>query len=184
MQQPPHRTAPWHPTAGSALALECLTWASPAGFWPRVACLGLIAICCSQLCGCAALVGLAADNVYAAAFRTTIVDSSRLSPEDQAKVRMAPVFTVSEAPRHVSKGPVKGFACKLLGLSGWQWRPAPSEISGSTPEQAAMSQMKIKAVQIGGNAALLSSCTHGDAVDWGNDCFDTWTCVGEAIVTR
>jgi hypothetical protein len=125
---------------------------------------------------------LTADGLYASAFRTTIVDSSKLTVEDQEKLRQVKVLAASDAPLHIAKGPVKGFACKLLGLSGSQWRPAPSEINGSTPEQAALSQMKIKAVQIGGNAVLLESCIHGDAWDWGNDCFDTWTCIGQSIM--
>jgi hypothetical protein len=150
--------------------------------FPHFALLGLIAVVSAQLSGCAAVAGLSADGVYAAAFRTTIVDPSKLTADEQDKVRKVPVLAASEAPAHIAKGPVKGFACKLLGLSGWRWRPEPSEITGSTPEQAALSQMRIKAVQIGGNAVLLESCTHGDAWDWGNDCFDTWTCIGQSIV--
>jgi len=165
----------------SPAALERSASDSPAASWPRVACLALILIYCSQLTSCAVLAAVTVDGVYAAAFRTTIVDPSRLSADDQEKARAVQVLTTSDTPPHVSKGAVKGFACKLLGLSGWQWRPEPSQTSGSTPEQAALSQMKIKTVQIGGNAVVLGSCSHGDTWDWGNDCFDTWTCIGEAI---
>lgn len=147
-----------------------------------VSVIALIVICLTQLSGCAVVAGISADTVYAAAFRTTIVDASKLSSADQEKVRKVQVLAAGEAPAHIGKGPVKGFACKLLGLSGWQWRPALSEVNGSSPEQAALSQMKIKAVQIGGNAVLLELCKHGDAWDWGNDCFDTWTCIGQSIL--
>ena len=146
-----------------------------------LAALAVILSCCSQFSGCAVVAGLAADGVYAAAFRTTIVDLSKLSPQDQDKVNSVKILAAADAPPHSAKGSVKGFACKLLGASGWQWRPAPSEINGSTPEQAALSQLKIKSVQLGGNAVLLESCIHGDAWDWGNNCFDTWTCIGQSI---
>lgn len=150
----------------------------------RIACMLLIAVCCPQLAGCAALAGLAADGIYAAAFRTTIIDPSRLSADDQEKVRTIQVLTEGDTPSRVFKGPVKGFACKLLSLDGWHWRPAPSASSGSTPELAALTQMKIKAVQLGGDAVVLKSCTQRNAWDWGNDCFDTWTCIGEAVTLR
>jgi hypothetical protein len=150
--------------------------------WLRRACLGIVAVCSLQLTGCAALmVGWGADSIYAAAFRTTIIDISKLKGEERERLQAVEILSADAATPRVSKGPVKGFACKLLGLDGWHWRPTPSEVNGKTPEATAVTQMKVKAVLLGGNAVVLKSCTHGDAWDWGNDCFDTWTCIGEAV---
>lgn len=151
--------------------------------WVRPACVGIVVVCSVQLTGCAALLlGFGADNIYAAAFRTTIVDIARLKGEERERLQSVEVLSADAATGRVSKGPVKGFACKLLSLDGWHWRPELSEANGKTPEATAVTQMKVKAVLLGGNAVALKSCTHGDAWDWGNDCFDTWTCIGEAIV--
>jgi hypothetical protein len=182
MQTHHHRQLQSRTAPAISSALGC-----SAGIFFAVSCrvlpvIALVVTCCSQLSGCAAVAGLTADGLYAAAFRTTIVDSTMLTAEDQEKARNVKMLAASDAPPHIARGPVKGFACKLFGLSGSQWRPALSELDGSTPEQAALSQMKIKTVQMGGNAVLLESCIHGDAWDWGNDCFDTWTCIGQSIM--
>jgi hypothetical protein len=138
-------------------------------------------LCCLPLSGCGALL---VDHVYAAAFRIPIVNPARLPADDVAKAKALDIFASGQGLTYTSKGPAKGFACKLLGLSGWVWNPPVLEASGETPETAAMSQLRLKAVQLGGNAVLAPACVHGDAWDWKNDCFDTWTCTGEAVVVR
>ncbi|OOE57244.1 hypothetical protein BZG13_11710 [Salinivibrio sp. ML323] len=69
---------------------------------------------------------------------------------------------------YVSKGKIKGISCK------------GSAFSGDTSEQAAMTQLKIKAVQLGANAVLYPTCSQDASVDWGNNCWESWVCIGEA----
>ena len=170
-----HESAVPKPVAGALNALRSLL---------RPACVGILVVISCQLTGCAVLVGVGADTIYAAAFRTTIVDVSELTREEQDRLQHVEVVSEDSAATRVIKGPVKGFACKLLAVNGWRWKPPPSDANGATPEAAALTQAKIKAVLLGGNAVVLKSCTHGDAWDWGNDCFDTWTCIGEAVVVQ
>ncbi|OOF07960.1 hypothetical protein BZG82_15780 [Salinivibrio sp. PR5] len=70
--------------------------------------------------------------------------------------------------KYVSKGKIKGISCK------------GSAFSGDTSEQAAMTQLKIKAVQLGANAVLYPTCSQDASVDWGNNCWESWVCIGEA----
>lgn len=67
-----------------------------------------------------------------------------------------------------SKGKIKGISCK------------GSAISGNTSEEAAMTQLKIKAVKVGANAVLYPTCSQDASVDWGNNCWESWVCIGEA----
>lgn len=69
-----------------------------------------------------------------------------------------------------SKGKIKGISCK------------GSAISGNTSEEAAMTQLKIKAIKVGANAVLYPTCSQDASVDWGNNCWESWVCVGEAAL--
>jgi hypothetical protein len=83
------------------------------------------------------------------------------------------------------KGEVVGLACKLtvaLLVFKWIWRPELNEINGKTPEEAARTQLLVKAMQMGANAVAAPSCTHKDGIDWGNNCFESWVCSGQAVL--
>lgn len=69
-----------------------------------------------------------------------------------------------------SKGKIKGISCK------------GSALSGNTSEEAAMTQLKIKAVKAGANAVLYPTCSQDASVDWGNNCWESWVCIGEAAL--
>lgn len=69
-----------------------------------------------------------------------------------------------------SKGKIKGISCK------------GSALSGNTSEEAAMTQLKIKAVKLGADAVLYPTCSQDASVDWGNNCWESWVCIGEAAL--
>lgn len=70
--------------------------------------------------------------------------------------------------KYKSLGQIKGISCK------------GSKNSGDAKEEAAIMQLKIKAVKINANAILYSTCSHDASVDWSNNCWESWVCVGEA----
>lgn len=70
---------------------------------------------------------------------------------------------------YITLGKVKGLSCK------------GSAYSGNTDKEAAITQLKIKALKINANAILYPTCSHDSSVDWGNNCWESWVCVGEAI---
>jgi hypothetical protein len=73
---------------------------------------------------------------------------------------------------YVSMGKIKGISCK------------GSAFSGNTSEAAATTQLKIKAVKLGANAVLYSICSQDASVDWGNNCWESWVCIGEAALVK
>lgn len=140
----------------------------------------IMALSCSLLCGCA-VVG---DISYTAAFRTIIEDASKLSTDDLRQLQQIKLYSSGTSLTHTSVGQVKGISCKLSAGLMWRWKPALSEPNGNTPEEAAMMQLKIKALRAGGNAIVLPLCSHTEGVDLGNNCFESWICAGEAILTK
>ena len=136
---------------------------------------------CPLLGGCAAIAG---DAAYSAAFRTKIEDPSQLPTDELRQLELVQLYNSDQGLSYVSKGRVAGLSCKLSIaplIPVWVWKPALSELNGKTPEDAAMTQLKIKALKSGGNAVLSPTCTHKDGLDWGNNCFESWMCVGHAI---
>ena len=75
-------------------------------------------------------------------------------------------------------------SCKLtvaVLVFKWTWRPQLNETNGKTPEEAARTQLLLKAMQKGANAVAAPRCTHKDGIDWGNNCFESWLCTGQAV---
>lgn len=147
-----------------------------------IACGGGAALAISHLAGCAALVG---DAAYSKAFRVQIEDASNLSQEDLEVVRATPTISAAGAQRGTVRGQVKGLACKLSIaplIPVWIWNPKLSAANGNTPEEAAMMQLKLAVRRVGANALSAPNCMHKDGIDWGNNCFDSWTCSGEAVL--
>jgi hypothetical protein len=35
---------------------------------------------------------------------------------------------------------------------------------------------------MGANAVVARSCKHTEGIDWRHNCFESWTCTGEAIL--
>ncbi len=71
-----------------------------------------------------------------------------------------------------SKGKIKGISCK------------GSAFSGNSSEEAAITQLKIKATKLGANAVLYPTCSQDASVDWGNNCWESWVCIGEAALLK
>lgn len=140
----------------------------------------VMALTCSLLCGCA-VVG---DISYSAAFRTSMEDASKLSTDDLRQLQQIQLYSSGTGLTYMSAGQVEGISCKLSAGLMWRWKPALSEPNGNTPEEAAMMQLKIKALRAGGNAIVMPVCSHTEGLDLGNNCFDSWICVGEAILTK
>lgn len=93
---------------------------------------------------------------------------SDLTTEQLQKVHQVKTFR-SPPENFVSLGRIKGLACKGSGLSG-------------TPtEESAMTQLKIKAVLVDADGILYPTCSQDNSVDWGNNCWESWVCVGEAV---
>nr|MBP6110742.1 hypothetical protein [Rhodocyclaceae bacterium]MBP6280384.1 hypothetical protein [Rhodocyclaceae bacterium] len=64
----------------------------------------------------------------------------------------------------------------------WTWRPVLNELNGLTPEAAALTQLRLKALKKGANAVAAPVCTHNVGIDWGNNCFESWVCTGQAVL--
>jgi hypothetical protein len=140
----------------------------------------LVVLCIPLQCGCA-IVG---DAAYSAAFRIKTEDASGLSSADLRRLGRVPVHSSGTALAYVPVAQVSGLACKLSVaplIPVWLWRPPVSELNGSTPEQVAMTQLKVRALRSGGNAILSPVCVHNEGLDWQNNCFESWICKGEAI---
>jgi hypothetical protein len=137
------------------------------------------------LSGCAAIgAAYGGETAYNAAFRTKIEDPSKLSAIDQLKLKEVKFIGSADSIGGNPKGEVIGLACKLtvaVFVFKWTWRPELNEINGTTPEEAARSQLLLKAMQKGANAVVAPSCIHNDGIDWGNNCFESWVCTGQAV---
>jgi len=79
------------------------------------------------------------------------------------------LYENADGLNYVSLGKIKGISCK------------GSAFSGGTEKEAAITQLKIKALKINANAVLYPTCSHDSSVDWGNNCWESWVCIGEAI---
>jgi hypothetical protein len=71
--------------------------------------------------------------------------------------------------RYLDIGKIKGLSCK------------GSAISGNAMEEAARTQLKMNALKAGANGIIFPTCSHDASVDWGNNCWESWVCVGQAI---
>lgn len=91
-------------------------------------------------------------------------------PTDQLRQLNQIKFYESDSGlKYSDLGRVKGLSCK------------GSAFSGNSLEDAARTQLKIKAVKVGANGVLFPMCSHDASVDWGNNCWESWVCVGQAI---
>lgn len=97
---------------------------------------------------------------------------SDLSTDQLQALHKVEVYDTKEEGTYTSIGRVKGLSCK------------GSPFSAQPTREAAMTQLKIKTVKAGGNAILVPTCSHDSSVDWGNNCWDSWVCVGEAVRTK
>ncbi|MCK0754122.1 hypothetical protein [Chromohalobacter japonicus] len=73
-----------------------------------------------------------------------------------------------DSVKYFSKGKIKGISCK------------GSAFSGNTSKEAAMTQLKIKAVKMKADAISYPICSQDASVDWSNNCWESWVCIGEA----
>ncbi|SEL64857.1 RcsF lipoprotein [Nitrosovibrio tenuis] len=97
---------------------------------------------------------------------------SDLSGEQLKQMRDIQLYDSDKGLNFRSHGRIKGLSCKG---SGW---------SGYSREDSAMTQLKIKAVKVRANGILYPTCSHDASVDWGNNCWESWVCVGEAITVE
>ena len=97
---------------------------------------------------------------------------SDLSVEQLRQVNNIQFYASDKNLHYSSIGRIKGISCK------------GSPFSGDTSKEAAMMQLRIKAVKIGANAVLFSTCSQDASVDWGNNCWASWVCIGEAAILK
>lgn len=95
-----------------------------------------------------------------------------LSLEQLKSVNEVKLISNPDGVDYSSMGKIKGISCK------------GSAFSGNTSEEAATTQLKIKAVKLGANAVLYPTCSQDASVDWGNNCWESWVCIGEAVVIK
>jgi hypothetical protein len=134
-----------------------------------------------SLSGCAAIGG---DAAYSAVFRTKFVDTETLSEEELRQFQLIKVYESRDGLRLTSRGKVTGLACSLSAgplIPIFHWTPPLSDLNGKTPQDVAMNQMKVKAMKLGANGVVSLTCNHHEWVDWGNNCFESWSCTGEAV---
>jgi|SRR5450432_1344566 len=138
------------------------------------------------LAGCASVgASYGAESAYNVAFRTKIEEAAKLSEAERVRLSevkfIEPAWSVGGTP----KGEVVGLACKLtvaLLVFKWTWRPELGDTNGKTPEEAARTQLRLKAMNLGANAVASPTCIHKDGIDWGNNCFESWVCTGQAVL--
>jgi len=92
-----------------------------------------------------------------------------LSIEQLKQVNEVKFITDPNGLKYISMGKIKGLSCP------------GSAFSGGISEEDAKTQLKIKAVKLNANAVLYPTCSHDPSVDWGNNCWESWICIGEAI---
>lgn len=129
--------------------------------------------------------GIGTEAAYHGAFREKMEDISKLPEEDQIRLRQVRIFTSAARLEGTPKGKVVGLACKVTtGVFAIKltWKPELNEANGLTPDDVARNQLRLKAMRKGANAVVVWSCTHKENVDWGNDCFESWRCTGQALV--
>ena len=97
---------------------------------------------------------------------------SDLTAEQLRQVHDIQLLENDKGIKYTSLGKVKGISCK----GSW--------LSGNTNKEAAMTQLKIKAVKLNADAILYPTCSHDASVDWGNNCWESWVCVGEAVLLK
>jgi hypothetical protein len=137
------------------------------------------------LSGCAAVgASYGAESAYNAAFRTKIEEAAKLS--DAERLRLSEVKFIEPGPSvGTPKGEVVGLACKLtvaVFVFKWTWRPELGDANGKTPEEASRTQLRLKAMNLGANAVASPTCVHKQEIDWGNNCFESWICTGQAVL--
>ena len=94
---------------------------------------------------------------------------SDLSPQQLRDVNNIKLYESDQELKYTSIGRIKGLSCK------------GSAYSGSVDKEGAMMQLRIKAVKLSANGVLFPTCSHDSSVDWGNNCWESWVCIGEAV---
>ena len=96
-----------------------------------------------------------------------------LSNDEIRRLSQIKEYTTDEGLTYISLGSIRGLSCE-----------GGTAMSASANVEGAMAQLRIKAVQLGGNGILYPVCSQNAGVDWRNNCFDSVVCVGEAIITE
>lgn len=115
------------------------------------------------------IVGLCLILVTGCAGFGQIERVSDLSVNQLQMLQDIQLYESADDLNYVSLGKIKGISCK------------GSVLSGKTDKETAVTQLKIKALKLNVNAVLYPTCSHDTSVDWSNNCWESWVCVGEAI---
>lgn len=154
----------------------------------RAICIAAVVGAALGVSACASIgAGTAVDAAYSAAMREPISDAHALPAELLARVRSVKVLASREGLEGEDRGTVTGLSCKLTAgvfVFRWVWKPALDDVNGQTPEDAAWTQLRIRAVERGADTLVAPRCTHRDGIDWGQNCFESWRCTAQAFATR
>jgi uncharacterized protein YbjQ (UPF0145 family) len=93
-----------------------------------------------------------------------------LSSEQRAKYGQIEVVSSSTSRPHTVLGAVKGISCHR---NAYQSRLLTSD--------EAMEGVKLQAAQLQADAVINVACQKKSEVDWGNNCWASIVCVGDAV---
>ncbi len=93
-----------------------------------------------------------------------------LSSEERAKVSEVQIFKGKPDRAYQALGEVSGLSCNRNLYQA-------QDVSDSE----ALEGVKIKAVMLGGNAVINVLCQKNSDTDWGNNCWASVKCIGDAV---
>jgi hypothetical protein len=100
-----------------------------------------------------------------------IRDPEKLSSGEKQAANELPVFDQRDVKRgsYKSLGDFDGYSCKN---KVWD---------KTATKSAALKQLKLKAIEAGGNAVILDSC-YGEGTTYSKNCWEAYTCSGTAVI--
>ena len=101
-----------------------------------------------------------------------IENPTNLSAQQLKQFNEIQLYDSSDGIEYVSLGRIKGISCR------------DAATIGEPGEEAALNQLKIKAAKLNANAIFYPTCSYRNTPDLLNNCYDPWTCVGEAAQVK
>ena len=143
-----------------------------------ILCFGIaLGIC--VLSGCA----VATAGAFGPSFSRAIDDPNKFSAAELEKLRSVRVYSSEAGLQVTARNSVEGLACRRradFATKSILWDPDMSDITGRTPEEVAMTQLRWSAAKSGANAVVAPTCTH-HGYQGTLGCVESWVCAGTAV---